>query len=582
MKQRITTAIVITTFFFIGACQTNKPKEEKNQKIETTDQTGIYGFLCTVGASDAEWYLSDNQSPLFKNLGTLNYPITTNNEKAQEYFNQGLTFAYGFNHAEAARSFYTATKVDPSAAMCYWGYAYVLGPNYNAGMEDDNYKRAYNAIQKAIELSENCTQKEKDIINTMSTRYSKEIPDDRAYLDSTYSIALEELKIKYPDDANIAIWYAESLMDMHPWDLWDKEGQPKKWTPAILTALENAIELDNTNPGGHHLYIHAIEASFEPERGLPSATILDNGLVPGSGHLMHMPSHVYIRTGDYHKGSLANLRAVAADSVYISQTHADGAYPLAYYPHNYHFLSATATLEGNSKLALYAAGVTSKLAHPKLMKEKGWSTLQHFYVIPYFVMVKFGKWQQILNIPEETVELVYPRAIRHYARGMAYAGLDDLDKASYELKLLRDLSEDEAIKNITIWDINPASSLINIAIKVLEGEIEYKNKNYEQAIKLYSEAIKIEDALNYDEPPVWFFSVRHYLGVAQIKAEKFEDAIKTYQEDLHNFPDNGWALHGLLVCYRDTDNEETMIKTYKKFFKVWEHSDVGLFHSKVY
>jgi tetratricopeptide (TPR) repeat protein len=295
---------------------------------------------------------------------------------------------------------------------------------------------------------------------------------------------------------------------------------------------------------------------------------------------MHMPSHVYIRTGHYHKGTLANQRAVIVDSAYTTVCHAQGAYPLAYYPHNYHFMSATATLAGNSKVAIDAAKATSELAHPQLMKEQGWGTLQHYYSIPYFILVKFGKWQQILNMPEETVELTYPRAVRHYARGMAFAASNDTEKARFELKQLKELSTDESISEITIWDINPATSIIEIAIKVLDGEIAMAEENYDQAVENLRNAVAIEDNLNYDEPPDWFLSVRHHLGEALIRAGKADEARRVYERDLEVFPENGWALHGLMISHRDLGNEEEMNSYNERFFRAWEHADIGLSVSK--
>ncbi|HEX5624639.1 MAG TPA: hypothetical protein VFX48_01375, partial [Saprospiraceae bacterium] len=256
--------------------------------------------MCALKPTDAEWYQKENKAPLFDGLGNLQYLITTKSPEAQKYFNQGLILSYAFNHAEAARSFYYAAKLDSTCAMCYWGFAYVLGPNYNAGMEPDNYERAYDAIQKAIAFSGRATQKEKDMIHALARRYVKEPLEIRSHLDSAYSQAMKELHVKYPDDPEIAALYAESVMDLHPWDLWDKAGQPKPWTPEIIAILEKLLKTYPEHPGVNHFYIHAVEASFDPHRGLASAKRFDDGLIPAAGHLVHMPSHIYIRTGDYH------------------------------------------------------------------------------------------------------------------------------------------------------------------------------------------------------------------------------------------------------------------------------------------
>ena len=386
MKNQFTLFSIII-FLVIGCTD----KEENN----TNDTSISSSVMCAPVTTDKEWYESDNKAPLFEGLDALNFPISTNNELVQKYFNQGLILAYGFNHAEAARSFYYATKLDTTCAMAYWGYAYVLGPNYNAGMESDNYERAYNAVQKALDLSnENCTLKEKALINALSKRYVKEPIDDRYPLDIAYSEALESVFIEFQQDADIGTLYGESLMNLHPWDLWTHEGEPKEWTPKILRVFEQVFSVAPKHAGAHHLYIHAVEASSKPEKGLYSAQLFDEGLVSAAGHLLHMPSHIYIRTGDYHKGTLSNIRAIEADSNYLTACHAQGAYPLTLYPHNYHFMAATATLEGNSEFGIMAANKVAAHSNRQLMKEPGWGTIQHYYTIPYYVNVKFGKWKR--------------------------------------------------------------------------------------------------------------------------------------------------------------------------------------------
>ncbi len=310
---------------------------------------------CAPQTSDEDWYTAGTKAPFFKGLDGVNFNISTRNKETQDYFNQGLMLSYGFNHAEAARSFYEAARQDTTCAMAYWGYAYVLGPNYNAGMEDDQYERAFLALQKARSLSAGCTEKEQLLIEALTHRYTEKPPADRIPLDVAFSNAMKTVYEKYPDDADISALYAESLMNLHPWDLYDKKTrEPKPWTPEIVAVLEQLIKLHPGHPAAPHFYIHAVESSKHPERGLESAERLRT-LVPGSGHLVHMPSHIYIRTGDYHLGSLANIEAIKTDSSYITACHAQGVYPLSYYPHNYHFLSATATLEGNSTLAWMAA-----------------------------------------------------------------------------------------------------------------------------------------------------------------------------------------------------------------------------------
>lgn len=555
----------------LSACQSSKSSTNKPESIT----------MCAPKTTDIAWYGSGQKAPLFDGLDAIQFPITANSKEVQAYFNQGMVLAYGFNHAEAARSFEYATRLEPDCAMAYWGFAYVLGPNYNAGMESDNYERAYEAIQQALTLAAKTTEKEQDLIQAMAKRYVATPPEDRRPLDQAYSDALALLVDKYPADADIATLYAESLMDMHPWDLWEKNGQAQSWTPAILKALDAAIELDPKHPGAHHFYIHAVEASQTPEMGLKSAKVLDEELVSGAGHLLHMPSHIYIRTGDYHEGTLANIKAVKADSNYITLCHAQGAYPLAYFPHNYHFMAGTATLEGNSHWAIKAAEEVQKHADQEVMQEPGWGTLQHYYTIPYYIAVKFGKWDEILRMNNDNPELKYPEAVRHYARGMAFLGKKDIAMARSELKVLQNLASDEDLKSVTVWDINSVFTLMQIAQQVLEGEILASEQNFEGAIDLLQVAVNIEDQLNYDEPPDWFFSVRHHLAAVQIEAGKYEEAIQTLQEDLARLPKNGWAHHGLKLAYQqmgDQQNESAMDKLIKKS---WATADVEISSSRI-
>ncbi|QIA07615.1 tetratricopeptide repeat protein [Draconibacterium halophilum] len=532
---------------------------------------------------DDDWYSTNQKAPLFDDLGNHSFPVSTENKLVQKYIDQGLILAYAFNHAEAARSFYYAAKLDPDCAMAYWGYAYVLGPNYNTAgyMESTNYPPAYDAIQKAVALADHVTPKERALILAMAERYTKDVPRDRAPLDKAFAEAMKTVFEAFPNDADIGTMYAEALMNIHPWDLYTPDGTPQPWTPEIEEVLEKIIAQNPLHPGAHHLYIHAVESSNTPERGIPSAHVFDNGLVPGAGHLVHMPSHIYIRTGHYHKGTFANINAVAADSSYTTACHAQGVYPLTYYPHNYHFMAATATLEGNSYWGILASEKLGEMISIQLMKEPGWGTLQHFYTIPYYVYVKFGKWDKILALPDETPSLSYPSAVRSYARGMAFLAKQDVDGAQKELDNLEILAQDESLKDLTIWDINSTYELVQIAHHVLKAEIMATQKDYSQSVKLLTEAITVEDALNYNEPPDWFFSVRHHLGAVQIEAQNYQDAIKTYREDLANFPRNGWALHGLKRAYNKLGNSDKVAEIDQQLTKIWATADITINSSRI-
>ncbi|MDC8006116.1 hypothetical protein POV27_18835 [Aureisphaera galaxeae] len=575
--MKIQTYLPLIVLLLLFGCK------ERAQETETVVIAERISLGCAPPVlSDKDWYKIDNAAPIIEGLDVLHFPVTTQDTLVQRYFNQGLILAYGFNHAEAARSFYYATKLDPNCAMAYWGYAYVLGPNYNAGMESDNYERAYDAIQKALELSkDNATLKEKKLIEALAKRYVKEPVADRMPLDKAYSKAMKGVFEAYPEDADVGCLYVESLMNLHPWDLWDIEGAPKAWTPKIISEFDNLFTIDSLHPGAHHFYIHAVEASASPERGLRSAQLYDDDLVPGAGHLVHMPSHIYIRTGDYHKGTLANIRSVAVDSSYLTTCHAQGTYPLTLYPHNYHFLAATATLEGNSELGIMAAQKVAENANKALMKMDGWGTIQHYYTIPYYVMVKFGKWEEILAMENKGVSLKYPDAIRHYAHGMAYVGLKDLDKAKQELVALQGYAEDKGLETVTIWDFNNVHQLLQIASRVLEADILASEGNYGESINLLKEAVALEDALVYQEPPDWFFSVRHNLGAIQLKAGNYEDAIATYEEDLKTYPKNGWSLHGLQQAYQQLNDTEKFSETSEKLETIWATADIELESSKM-
>lgn len=538
-------------------------------------------IMCATKTTDAAWYHENNKAPLFEGLGSLHYAIQTSHPEAQKYFDQGLVLSYAFNHAEAARSFYYASKLDSTCAMCYWGFAYVLGPNYNGGMEPDNYQRAYSAVQKASSLVANGSQREKDLIWALSSRYAQNAPEVRTALDSIYSVRMKSVYTKYPDDPEIAALYAESIMDLHPWDLWDKQGNPKEWTPEIIEILERLLKKYPKHPGLNHFYIHAVEASFNPQRGLESAKLFDEGLVPNAGHLVHMPSHIYIRTGDYHLGSIANIKAVEIDSQYVSACHAQGVYPLGYYPHNYHFLAATATMEGNKAWATKAAINVSDHADRELMKDPVWGTLQHYYIIPYFVKIKFGQWDEILKMENENKELKYPEAIRHYARGFAFLSKKDFINAKIELDTLSTLAKDSSLKEITIWYINSVQTIVQIAEKVLRAEFFATENKFDESIGLLKEAVKLEDALNYNEPPDWFFSIRHHLGAVLLESGKVEEAIEVYRKDLEWWPKNGWALHGLKSAYKLKKDFKALQQVETQLKDVWAHSDTQLKTSRL-
>ncbi|WP_433763925.1 tetratricopeptide repeat protein [Flavobacterium ginsenosidimutans] len=557
---------------FVFGC---KNKDAETESIKVTSPKGCY----TPKTTDKDWYSLNQKAPKFKGLDGIDFKITTNSKEAQQYFNQGMMLAYGFNHAEAARSFFEASRLDPKCAMAYWGFAYVLGPNYNAGMEEDNFQRSYDAVQKAKSLSANSSPKEKALIDALTTRYASKPPADRRSLDIAYAAAMKKVYTQFSSDPDIGALYAESLMNLHPWDLYDKNtGAIKEWTPEIVKVLEALMVKNPKHPGAHHFYIHAVESSATPEKAMKSAKLLES-LVPGAGHLLHMPSHIYIRTGDYHEGSLSNIEAAKVDSLYTTTCHAQGAYPLAYYPHNYHFLTATAALEGNSKLAWNTAKVLQEHTSVEIMRQPGWGTLQHYYTIPYYIAVKFAMWDTIISLPKPDKDLIYPQLVWHYARGMAYLGKNNLTEAQNELSALNKLSKDSSLKDITVWNINKITDLADIASKVLAGNIAFKRNDLPKSVSLLTEAVALEDRLNYNEPPDWFFSIRHYLGAVLLKAGKYAEAEKIYRRDLQIWPKNGWALVGLYNSLIQQKKGKEALQTKNAFEESWKYADFKIVSS---
>ncbi len=563
-------------FFFLSACN----RSGDRVKSAGYNLSARNELVCGPEVLDKAWYSAGKKAPLFSGLDGIHFPITTKSAGAQQYFNQGLMLAYGFNHAEAARSFYEAGKQDSSCAMSWWGFAYVLGPNYNAGMEPDNLQRAYDAVQKAKSLSFSCTPKEKDLIEALTYRYSNDYKISRSLLDSVYASKMREVFGKYPDDGNVAVLFAESLMNLHPWNLFVKDGTIQPWTSEIISVLKHALKIDSLNAGANHFFIHAVEMSLNPGEALASADLLLD-LVPGAGHLVHMPSHTYIRTGLYHKGVLSNLKAVLVDSLYTEACNAQGVYPLAYYPHNYHFLAACATLCGETRNAIIGANETRLHAHKNLLSDPAWATLQHYYSIPFYIQVKLGLWKDIQLSAEPEEQLKYPRVIWHYAQGMAALSQDKTVRAKRHLRAMKSIMQDTTIRQLTIWGINNLSDLCLIASKTLEGEIQASKQNYTSAVVLLREAVALEDALNYNEPPDWFFSVRHNLGAVLMEAGNYQEATGVYLEDLKNFPENGWALIGLMNAFEKLGEKDKVNEMKNRFEDAWKYADIKIASSRI-
>lgn len=519
--------------------------------------------------------------PLQENLGSHTYTISTTEPLAQRYFNQGLILSYGFNHAEAARSFKAAAKLDPTCAMCFWGEALVLGPNINAPMDDAVVPQAYKAVQKAVSLTETgATEKEKALIQALTQRYSRHAVSDRHALDEAYAEAMRKVYQRFPSDDVIGALLAEALMDLHPWNFWTDNGEAQPWTPEIIAILEGILESAPDNPLANHLYIHVLEASPYPEKALPSARRLP-GLVPGSGHLVHMPAHIYLRTGRYQEAALANQKAVQVDQHYLDHSHVESIYTSAYVPHNYHFLWAAAIKIGQRDLALQAALDTAAKVDKEAMRDPDFAgTLQHFWLIPLYTRALFGQWEAILKEPEPPADLLYVTGIWHYARGMAFLRQGNLDQAKFELDHLKQMVTDPAIAGLDIFGANKVSQVLKIARAVLEGEMAAQQQNYKAAVMHLKRAVELEDALNYTEPEDWYLPPRQVLGAVLLENDKAFQAEQVYREDLKEHPQSGWSLYGLAKALQAQGKTEDAEAVQEAFNKIWADAGVALTSSR--
>ncbi|WP_013324401.1 tetratricopeptide repeat protein [Gloeothece verrucosa] len=515
-----------------------------------------------------------NTAPLFDNLGNYHHPISTQSSLAGRYFDQGLILAYGFNHAEAGRSFKQAAKLDPNCAMCYWGIAFVLGPNINAPMTDEVNQEAWDALNRAIALSQQATAKEQAYIQALAKRYSHQPLQDRSMLDLAYANAMREVAQQYPDDPDAATLFAEALMDTMPWNYWQENGSPKPETVEILTTLESVLEKHPNHAGANHLYIHAVEKE-RPQQASSAADRLQN-LVPASGHLVHMPSHIYIRVGRYHDAVVANQKAIEADQNYLKHPLLNSIYTAAYMPHNHHFLWFAALMNGQSEIALNAARQTA-MVEPKLMRDPNYAgALQHFSVIPLYTLIRFSKWSEILATPAPDQDLKYPTGVWHYAKGMSLAATGNLSEAKQELQQLEALANDPSLKNLKIWGFNFAGEILKLATNVLAGEIAANEGNYDQAIAYLKTAVNIEDNLIYTEPPDWYSPTHYLLGMIELKANRLSEAEQAFRTDLKIYPENGWSLYGLIQSLQAQGKVQAAKTLQKRFEEAWKYADFSL------
>ena len=515
-------------------------------------------------------------APVLEGVGDHHHPVTTSSERAQFFFDQGLKLTYGFNHQEALRSFKEAARLDPDCAMAYWGWALVLGPNLNLPMRPEVVTQAYEAVQMAVERKDKASEKERLFIEALAARYSAEAIEDRSALDAAYAEGMAKLYAAYPEDTDAATLYAASLMNLSPWDYWSADGQPEGRTADFVTILESVIERDPQHEGALHYYIHAVEP-VDAARGVKAADAL-TGLAPGIGHLVHMPSHIYMQVGRYADAFEANVQAAKADEGYLTQCRAQGIYPLNYYPHNVHFLAWAAILQGKSGAALEAARkVASKV--PADHHGNDWGLYQTFLSMPLYTQVRFGQWQEILAEEAPPKELIYWSGIGNYARGMAYAHTGRIRKARRELAALKKIGSQSSAAAELIGFSN-ASMLLEIAHEVLAGEIAAKRGRYDQALGHLSRAVRLEDSMLYNEPPDWYYPVRHTLGAVLLDAGHPVEAEVVYWQDLAKHRENGYALYGLWQSLRAQGRSAEAAEIEKRYKIAWADADTELSSSR--
>ena len=513
--------------------------------------------------------------PLYDDLGTHHVEITTRVPLAQRYFDQGMRLYYAFNHAESIRAFDEAARLDPACAMCYWGTALALGPNINApAMDSASAARAHAVVQQARARASGASARERALIQALTARYSADPKAARAPLDSAYARAMADVVSAHPGDAEAAVLHAEAIMTLSPWQYWTKEGSPRPQIPAALAALERVIEANENHPGACHFYIHAVEA-VQPERAVPCAERLA-ALMPGAGHIVHMPGHIYIRVGRYLDAIRANEHAVHADESYIAdQRPGTGIYTLGYYPHNHDFLAFAAMMAGRSAQAIDAANRVGANIPDEVLRAPGMGFLQHRMTRPLQILVRFEKWDDIMRTQAPPEDLPHARAIWHYARGRALAARGQPAAAEAELARVRAAAQDGALAGMAM-EFNPSGPVLKLAAEVLAGRIAAARGEHESAIAHLREAARMEDELVYGEPPDWTVPVRHDLGEVLLQAGRAAEAEAAYRQDLERFPRNGWSLHGLARSLRAQGKAAPAAEAEAELRRAWEGADFVL------
>ena len=527
----------------------------------------LLGFLITSHPVHAE-------TPLYENLGSLHHPISTTSELAQRYFDQGLRLVYAFNHEEAIRAFEEAAKQDPNAPMPHWGIGLALGPNINAAMSKDDERRAIEAVKQARSRLAAASDVERSYIDALTKLYLAPRRASRAALDKAYADAMRTVWKMYADP-DAGVLFAESLMDLRPWDFWTAEGKPKPGTEEIVSTLEAVINKHPDHPGACHYYIHAVEASRQPERALACADRLPD-LMPGAGHLVHMPAHIYARVGKYHESAVRNAEAAQVDERYLTSAHLKGDYADGYYSHNLHFLWSSLMMEGRSVDALRAAAslvstITDGEAQSNRSKEV-------YLTTKLFTLIRFGRWEELLREPPPSKGLRLVEGTWRLGRGLALVATGRLPGAEGERQALITLTKQ--FRRSKNQQDKLERDLLKIAERLLAGQIAGQRQRYDEAIRALREAINLDDSLQGAEPPHWPLPVRQYLGPVLLLASRAAEAEAEYRADLKWYPENGWSLFGLQQSLKAQRKESEAHEIAGRFEKAWAHADVTLAASR--
>ena len=503
-------------------------------------------------------------------LGGIDHPVTTKNAEAQKFFNQGLMYLYAFNHAEAINSFRHAAELDPDMAMAYWGVALGLGSNYNVTADKAQLTEAYSTLQKAISLGAKASEAERDYIAALSKRYSADAAPDREKVGNDYRDAMRGLVAKYPDDLDAATLYAESMMNLRPWQLWSLDGKPAEGTLEILAVLEGVLKRNPKHTGANHYFIHAIEASPNPERGLAAADRL-LGLAPNAGHLVHMPSHIYLRTGDHDVSVKSNDLAIAADRKYIQRTGSTGLYTLMYYNHNIHMLAASHAGAGNFAGAIKAAKELEANVRPNV---KAMPMLEMFMPYHLVTLARFHKWDDILSYPQPDAEMKVTTAMWRLARGLALNEKGKIADAEAEQKALQSviasIPADAGLGN------SSAHGVLKVATELLSGEIAFAKGDAKAGLDALRRAVAAEDVINYNEPPDWHLPTREWLGRALMRCGEYPEAETVFRKEIDKNPKNGRALFGLAAALEKQGKSSSAALVRKEFEAAWKDADTKL------